>query len=217
LLAFIHGGYWRSLDAHDFYYLAPSFVAAGIAFASINYDLAPAVSVADIVGQCRAALAWLWRSAAELGVAPGRIYVAGHSAGGHLTAMLALTDWPAVDRHLPADLVKGGCAVSGIYDLDPIRRSFLNEDLRLDAASARQGSPIRLLGGKRPPPLILAVGSDETDEFLRQQADFAAAWRDHGFNFQVVELPGRNHFTAIDALGDTDHRLNAAVRAMVAG
>jgi len=217
LLVFIHGGYWQSLDKEDFSYLAAPYVAAGMAFASLNYDLAPAVSVEQIVAQVRTALAWLYRNAGDLGVDPDRLYVSGHSAGGHLTAMALATDWAAGGQAgLPADLVKGGCSISGVYDLEPVRLSYHQAVLNLNPEMARRLTPLGDLP-KRAGPMILAVGSEETDEFLRQQDNYAAAWRDAGLALQVVDLPGRNHFTAVDALGETDHALFAAVSALVLG
>ncbi len=217
LLAFVHGGYWQALDAHDFDYLAPAYVDYDIAYASLNYGLAPAVELDEIVAHCRAALAWLWRQADRLGLDRRRFTLAGHSAGGHLTAMLMLTDWPAFDPELPADLVKGGCAVIGVFDLEPVRHTYLNDVLGLDAAAVGRLSPIRLLDGRGDPgPLILAVGDAETEAFRRQQADFAAAWRGRGFDCKIVALPDRHHFSAVDALGEPGHPLAAAVRAMPA-
>lgn len=217
LLVFIHGGYWQSLDKGDFSYLAAPYVAAGVAFASLNYDLAPAVSVEEIVAQVRTALAWLYRNAGDLGIDPDRLYVSGHSAGGHLTAMALATDWAADGRAgLPADLVKGGCSISGVYDLEPLRLSYHQAVLNLTPEMARRLTPLGDLP-TRAGPMILAVGSEETEEFLRQQDKYAAAWRDAGLALQVVELPGRNHFTAVDALGETDHELFAAVSALVLG
>ncbi len=217
LLAFIHGGYWQSLDKSDFSYLAPPYLEQGIAFASLNYDLAPHVGVAEILRQIRCALAWLYRNAADYGVDPGRLYLAGHSAGGHLTAMALATDWqadPAVGPGLPGDLVKGGCSVSGVYDMEPIRLSYHQAVLDLDAETAARMTPLH-----HPPAravsLILAVGSEETEEFHRQQAEYLAAWRNAGLAATVVELPGRNHFTAIDALGERDHSLFAAASNLV--
>ena len=219
LLAFIHGGYWQSLDKADFSYLAAPYVAAGMAFASLNYDLAPAVSVEKIVAQIRRALVWLYRNAGDLGVDPERLYVSGHSAGGHLTAMAMATDWPAAadgQAGLPADLVKGGCSISGVYDLEPVRLSYHQSVLKLDPGMARRMTPLGDLP-RGAGPLVLAVGSEETEEFLRQQDDYAAAWRGAGLALQVVDLPGRNHFSAVDALGETDHPLFAAVSALLLG
>ena len=217
LLAFVHGGYWQALDARDFDYLAPAYADYGIAYASLNYGLAPSVELDRIVTHCRAALAWLWRQADRFGLDRDRFYLAGHSAGGHLAVMMMLTDWPAFDPELPADLVKGGCAVSGVFDLEPVRHTYLNDVLGLDTAAAGRLSPIRLLDDRADPgPLILAVGDAETEAFRRQQADFAAAWRGRGFGCQIVALPDRHHFSAVDALGEPGHPLAAAVRAMPA-
>ncbi len=217
LLAFVHGGYWQALDARDFDFLAPAYTDYDIAYASLNYGLAPSVELDEIIAHCRAALAWLWRQADRLGLDRDRFYLAGHSAGGHLSVMMMLTDWPAFDAELPADLVKGGCAVSGVFDLEPVRHTYLNDALGLDEDTARRLSPIRLLDGRADPgPLILAVGERETEAFRRQQADFAAAWRGRGFGCDIVALPDRHHFSAVDALGEPGHPLAAAVRAMLA-
>ncbi len=218
LLAFIHGGYWQSLDKSDFSYLAPPYLEKeGIAFASLNYDLAPQVGVEEILRQIRCALAWLYRNAADYSIDPDRLYLAGHSAGGHLTAMALATDWrgdAAVGPGLPGDLVKGGCSISGVYDMEPIRLSYHQAVLDLDAESAGRLTPLNHLPD-RAGPLILALGAEETEEFHRQQAAYLAAWQSAGMAATVVGLPGRNHFTAIDALGERDHRLFAAASNLV--
>jgi len=205
LLVFIHGGYWQGLDKGDFSYLAPPFVEAGIAFASVNYDLAPKVGVGDIVVQVLNAIAWLTEAAPAHGVDPERIFVAGHSAGGHLAAVA-----------MGAEPVKGGCSISGIYELEVMRLSYHQEVLKLDPETVRAMSPLRNLPD-RAGPLICAVGSEETEEFLRQQDEMVAAWRGQGLDARVVDLPGRNHFSAVDALGDTSHPLFAAVRDLALG
>ena len=219
LLAFIHGGYWQSLDKGDFSYLAPAFVEAGIAFASLNYDLAPKVGVGEIVGQIRTALAWLTRHGGEHGIDRERIFVAGHSAGGQLAVMALIGDWPAGSGEgaaPPANLVKGACSVSGVYELEPLRLSYHQEVLHLDAETVRTMSPLRCLPA-RAGPLLCAVGSEETAEFLLQQDELIAAWRERGLNARVVELPGRHHFSAVDALGDVGQPLFAAACALVRG
>jgi arylformamidase len=205
LLVFIHGGYWQGLDKGDFSYLAPPFVEAGIAFASVNYDLAPKVGVGDIVVQVLKAIAWLSGAAPAHGVDPERIFVAGHSAGGHLAAVA-----------MGAEPVKGGCSISGIYELEVMRLSYHQEVLKLDPETVRDMSPLRNLPA-RAGSLICAVGSEETEEFLLQQDEMVAAWRGQGLDARVVDLPGRNHFSAVDALGDPSHPLFAAVRDLALG
>ncbi|HEX9789453.1 MAG TPA: alpha/beta hydrolase [Kiloniellales bacterium] len=215
VLVFIHGGYWQSLDKGDFSYLAPPFLEAGIAFASVNYDLAPKIGIADIVAQIRRAILWLADTGANHGLDVDRLYVAGHSAGGHLAAMALLTEWAAIANGRPRP-VKGACAISGVYELEPLRRSYHQDILRIDPATEATMSPARLLP-KESGPLILAVGGEETAEFLLQQAELAAAWTDHGLPVRVVDLPGRNHFSAADALGMAGHPLFTAVKDMVDG
>lgn len=216
LLAFIHGGYWQGLDKSDFSYLAPAYVDAGIAFASLNYALAPMATVGAMVAQVRGALVWLHRNAADLGIDAGRIVVAGHSAGGHLAAMALSTDWRALDPELPRELLAGGCAISGVYDLEPIRLSYHNKVLGIAPEEVVPWSPLHCVP-QHAAPLLLAVGSEETDEFLRQQAEFAAAWKASGLRVAEVDMTGLHHFTAVDALGERGHDLFAAVQQLATG
>lgn len=201
LLLFIHGGYWYSLDKSDFSYVAEGMAPHGVAVAVNNYALAPGADMDEIVRQNRAAAAWLWRRAREFGADPDRIYATGHSAGGHLAAMLLATDWPAFGNGLPPDLVKGACAISGLFDLEPIRLSYLNETLGLDPAMAVRNSPLRC-AFPRPAPLFLVVGEDESDEYHRQSADMAAAWRTRGYPCRTLVPENLDHFAIVDSLID---------------
>lgn len=219
LLAFIHGGYWQALDKGDYSYMAPVFVDSGVAFASLNYGLAPDTKIGDMIRQTRGALAWLHRHAGDYGIDPARIVVAGHSAGGHLAAMAASTDWPAFAAGLPGDLLAGGCAISGVYDLEPVRLSYHNKVLHIAPEEAAPWSPLHNLPAHNPeagaPPLLLAVGSEETDEFLRQQAEYLSALQGRGLPVSEVDMTGLHHFTAVDALADPGHALHAAVQQML--
>jgi arylformamidase len=200
VLAFIHGGYWQALDKSDFSFPAPAWVERGVSFASINYPLAPEAGIPEILESCRAAVLWLWHNAYSLGADRARIFLAGHSAGGHLATLLLATDWTSFGA-LPADLVKGAASVSGVYDLEPIRLSYQNPVLKLDAGTARAMSPIHA----RPPqgrPLLLAVGGAETPEFLRQQDEFAAAWKAAGAAPAATVLEGLNHYAAVGCLAE---------------
>ncbi len=212
LLVFIHGGYWQALDHKPFGLLAQSFVDAGIAFASMSYSLCPDVDMPSLVEQVREGIAWLWGRANELGFDRQRMFIAGHSAGGHLVALLAATDF--TQRGLPADVIKGGLSVSGLYDLEPIRLSYLNAALKLDVEQARWLSPQHHLP-LRGTPLLLAVGGAELPEFLRQQRDYEAALKDAGVPCRSLEPAGLHHFSVIDALGDPRHALHQAVLRMI--
>ena len=205
LLVFIHGGYWRSLDKRDFSFLAPAFVASDVNLAVVNYGLAPATSMEEMVRQLLRSVAWLYQSASAIGVDRSRIVIAGHSAGAHLAAMMAAVDWRQWDVSLPANVVHGVVCISGLYDLEPLARApFLKDDIALDELSARKLSPVSYLP-RLPVPLLTAVGGDESAEFHRQNMLIRSSWP-HCFRCDVP-LPGRNHFSAVDALVEPDHLL----------
>ena len=199
LFVFIHGGYWRSRDKSEFAWIAPPFLQNGVAVALTNYGLAPATSVEDIVRQQLKALRWLYKNAERLRFSPDRIVVAGHSAGGHLVAMLMAALWPQFDSALPANLVKAGLAISGLYDLQPlVHARFVNDDLQLNSARARALSPI-LMPPATDAPLITAVGGLESSEFKRQSAELGRHWPSIT---RHIELPGANHLTVCDELAN---------------
>jgi arylformamidase len=210
--AFIHGGYWRALDKADFSFVATPFVAAGIAVANVNYDLCPDVSIATIVDECRRAVAWLVREGEAHG-APAPIVVGGHSAGGHLAASLLATDWSA--QGLAADPIAGAVSLSGVHDLAPLLLSSYNADLRLDAAEVARMSPVNLMPRTRA-PLLIAVGADETSEFLRQSRILWDRWpgnRPAGTNAPLM-VPQRNHFSVVGDYADADSELTRATLAL---
>ncbi|CAO3456354.1 MULTISPECIES: alpha/beta hydrolase [Azospirillum] len=212
IVVFIHGGYWQSLDKSDFSYIAKSYIEDGFNFAAVNYRLAPSVSMANIVSDVQNALLWLYRNAQTYRCDPGRIYVTGSSAGGHLTAMMMSTDWRSLSA--PSDLVKGGCALSGLYDLEPIRLCYLNEKVRLDQNSAREFSPILRVPAAAA-PLLISVGGGESSEFHRQQAVYVQAWREAGLTVQEIEQTDGHHFDMCDRLGDRREPLYQAVVGLI--
>ncbi|HSV20725.1 MAG TPA: alpha/beta hydrolase [Casimicrobiaceae bacterium] len=208
-LVFIHGGYWRSLDKADHAFVAPPFVAQGIAVANLNYELCPSVSIADIVAQAQRAIAFLQREGSRLGLPSAPLVVAGHSAGGHLAAMLLAT--PSDAFGTPAHPVRGGVSLSGVHDLEPLLLTSYNADLRLDAAQARAMSPVHLQP-QCDAPLLLAVGTGETSEFLRQTDLLWDAWpaaRPRGME-GPLRVPGRHHFDVVVDYADPASALTRA-------
>lgn len=211
VVVFIHGGYWRSLDKSDHSFLAPSFVKQGACVVMPNYALCPAVTIPDITLQMVRALAWVYRHIGVHGGDPERITVIGHSAGGHLAAMLLACQWPVVDNDLPDAVVKNALSISGLYDLEPLRLTpFLRESLRLTPADVRKASPARL---PAPTPmagrghLYTVAGALESSEFLRHNQMIQAAWGVESVPVCEV-LPGLNHFSVLEALVQPRHRLH---------
>lgn len=213
-LIYIHGGYWHVSDKSDTSYIAPGFVDAGLAFISINYTLMPDGDMDRIVEECRRAIAWIWAHSEEIGVDRDQLFVAGHSAGGHLTAMMLATDWRKVDAGLPARPFRGACALSGLYDLEPIRKSFLNDTLALTAESVERNSPL-FLDPTMDIPLILSVGERETDEFKRHQTELFAAWSGKGLSVEEIAAPDCHHYTIVGHFGDPGSELHRAMLDMI--
>jgi arylformamidase len=212
-MMFIHGGYWRSLDKRDFSFLAPAFVSGGISLAVVNYDLCPKVSIEEIVRQMLRASRWLWLHAEEYGMDQDRLYASGHSAGGHLAAMLMTALWPVFDSRLPKDLWKGGLAISGLYDLRPlVGVDWLNADLRLDDESAQRLSPAFFPPATRA-PVMTSVGGNESSEFLRQNSLLGERWR--GVFAGDIAMPGANHFSVVDGLAEEKGALYQGVRKLM--
>mgnify|MGYP001159942956 FL=1 len=213
VLVFIHGGYWHSRDKSLVHFLAPLYVAAEVNFVAIGYRLCPEVSVADIVADIAAGLRWLASAAVDFGGDPARIFVAGHSAGGHLAATMC------GPKGVP-ELLAGGCSISGLHDLVPIQHSYLNETLAMDPATARDLSPIQHLldAGPAPlnlPPQVFAVGDQEGPEYLRQRDDIVAALRAANQPVLTVELADRDHFTALSAAAEPAHPLAEAILRLI--
>lgn len=198
VLVFIHGGYWQSLDKAHFGFIAEPYVDNGVAVAVVNYRLAPEVTMDEIVDDVRASILKIHTFAPEYGLAPDAIYVSGHSAGGHLTAMMMATDWGAFGA--PGGLVKGGCAISGLYDLEPIRHCYLNDVLQLDEQSSLRNSPSRL-DAVPAAPLVLTVGGDESSEFHRQQEVLERKLVALKVPCETIPMKDGHHFHAVERLG----------------
>lgn len=204
-LVFLHGGYWRALDKDDFAFVAAPFVAAGIAVANVNYDLCPDVSIAAIVDECRRAVAWVARDGAAHGAAPDDVVVAGHSAGGHLAAMMLATDWAA--HGFARAPLRAAVTLSGVHDLAPLVHFSFNADFKLDDAEAARLSPVRH-PVRAAVPLLIACGADETSEFLRQSQLLWDAWPAvRRPEAGPLVVPGTDHFSVVAGYADPDSAL----------
>ncbi len=200
VFVFIHGGYWKALDASDSSFMAPMFVEAGAAVVAVNYELAPIASIEEIVRQCRAALAYVARQARDFHGDARRIHVCGSSAGGHLAGMIAAVKIP----------VQSASMLSGLFDLEPVRLSNCNEWAKLDVQSAARNSPIRHLPPS-PLPLVISYAPNEAAEFVIQSEAYMAACASRGYRAQFVTEPGTNHFDLPMRLMDRGSALSRAV------
>jgi arylformamidase len=206
---FIHGGWWRSLGPSQFSQMARGPNAHGVTVAVVGYDLCPNVSIGEIVEQMRRACIFLWQRYGR------RLFVYGHSAGGHLAGAMVATDWVSLYPKAPADLVPAGYAVSGLFDLSPLVGITPNQDFHLTPETARQLSPA--LWPLAPGRVFDAVvGGLESSEFLRQSKLIAQAWQSSG-KTRYEEIPGKNHFTVIDAFADPQSAMTARVVELAQG
>lgn len=205
VFVFVHGGYWRSLSSKDFSAVALGLQARGITTVVTNYALCPVVTIDEIVRQTRAALAWVLRHIGEHGGDPSRVAIGGHSAGGHLSAMALATRW-AEDYGLPADPFAGAVLVSGLYDLAPLRWSYLQPMIQLDDGAIRRQSPAFGVRACRTPALV-TWGSLESSEFARQSQVFHEAWQAAGNTSTLQPVAGAHHFSAIHGFERPDSPL----------
>lgn len=220
VVVFIHGGYWRSLDKSDHSFVAPPLLDMGACVVVVNYALCPGteavpVTIPDIAMQCARSLAWVWRHIGEHGGNPRNLTVVGHSAGGHLAAMMLGCRWPALGADLPPDLLRKALSISGLFDLEPVRRTpFVQGDLRLTPAQVRRASPA-LWSAPKNRLLYTVAGGDESPEFLRHNRLIRQAW---GRRVVAVceDLPGLNHFSVVTALTDPGHRLHQLASELMA-
>ena len=201
-LLFIHGGYWQTRAKEVFSLFAEGPMANGINVALIGYTLAPDATLEQIVAEIHAGIDYLAGCLPGLGGDANRIVASGWSAGGHLTAMA-----------IANPKIKGGVAISGIYDLEPIRHSYLNTKLGLDEAMSRRNSPLMQAGGPMK-PLSLVVGAAELPLLRKQTADFAGYRAGHGLPVSYEEIPNANHFTIMDEILSPSGRITALVRQM---
>lgn len=209
VLVYVHGGFWCLRTSKEFGFVARGPVSRGVATVVTNYDLCPRVTIDEILRQTRAAMAWVYKNAASFGGDAGRIHVAGHSAGGHLVAMLLATDWEG-EYGLPADIIKGATAVSGLYDLAPFPFTFLQPQVQLGWDQVLRNSPLLHLPDAAP-PLLVAYGEDETDEFKRQSDEYLDAWMANGLDGEHLILPGKNHYDVIDGFLDAESALCSTI------
>lgn len=213
VFVFVHGGYWRLLDAADSGFMAPAMAAAGIVTVALNYALLPGVTLAEAVRQCRAAIAWIHGHIADFGGDPGAIHVCGSSAGGHLCAMLAADDW-AADFGLPRDVIKSAAPISGLFDLSPLPHCHVDAWTKLTPDDVAALSPALHL--PRPDlPVTLAHAETDTDGFKGQSEDYADRLIAAGNPVGRVDVPGSNHFAIVFDLADPASRLFRAITAPI--
>lgn len=216
VLVYIHGGYWQRGDKAMYSFIAEPFMAAGVNVAVINYTLTPACRLGEIAPQVRRAIAWLWHNAGELGIDRNNIAVMGHSAGGHLTAMMMATDWPAFDTAMPADTVKAGMPISGIFELEPLVHTSINDGPQMDVAEARRESPLFMEPATDAPQLVIA-GGDETPEFKRQSDAYCERFRTATRRMERYDVPHSNHFRELERLAEADSAVFRKSLALITG
>jgi len=215
VVVFIHGGYWKILTSAEFSFVARGPVARGATVIVPSYALCPSVTIDEIVRQHRAVIAWVHKNAGDFGADPQRLVAVGHSAGAHGVAMILGTDWTH-DYGLPAEVVRGACAMSGLFDLRPLPYTFVQPALQLTWDQVLRNSPILDLP-RSAPPLLVTHGGRQTAEFVRQSVDFLAAWQGEGLPGEYWTQPGCNHFDELYPFADPDSEITNRVLALASG
>ena len=213
-LVFIHGGYWYKNNPTDFYLVAAAFHSYGITIVLLSYPLMPDYSMDQLVLSCRKAIAWLHKNLLQYNGDPRQIYIAGHSAGGHLAAMMLATNWPQFDPSMKAETIKGICAISGLYNLLPVQLCYVNDTLKMNKETAIRNSPVQL-SPHTSCPFILAVGGDETDEYKEQSRELFDEWTAKSADLQLVEATDTNHFSVLTSLSDHSSVLHKALYRLI--
>ncbi len=214
-ILYFHGGYWKGGAKEGRRFPAPAWNVRGVAWVPVEYRLAPAATVDDIVDDARRAVARFHARAADYGCDPAAIHVAGNSAGGHLAGMLAAEGWQA-GRGLPEDVIASAAPVSGLFDLSPLRRTFANDWLALDEAGARRNSPIHL-PPRRGMPVAVAWGGEEPAAFRGQSEAYAAVCTQAGAEVTAIECAGADHFSIMADWADPASPLFKALAWNIAG
>jgi arylformamidase len=195
---FIHGGFWQALSKDDSAFPAPPCLDQNIAFAALNYTLAPAANLTRIFAQIARAIVWLYREADRYSY-PRTVVLSGHSAGAQLAAMMLTVDWEA-EYDLPNDFIKGAMLISGVYDLEPISRCYVNDALRLTTSEIRELSPVNLRC-LNAHPVCIVYGDNETNAFKRQSQRLFETWADPSTQVEIQPIEERNHFDLVQDLG----------------
>ena len=212
VMVFIHGGAWRILTKEDSSAPAPTFIQNGCLYVALNFAGIPAVRLPDMADQCRRAVLWLHANVAKFGGDPSRIFISGHSSGGHLCGALLTTDWKALGG--PADILKGGVAMSGMYELYPVMLSARSSYVKISPAELAAISPLRHLDNLTCPAIVVN-GDRESPEFQRHAAEFSTVLAGMGMLKGRFVLAGKNHFEVPEALNDANTDLSKAVLAMM--
>ena len=212
LLVFIHGGYWQRGDKSVFSFIAEPFVERGVDVALIGYQLCPDADMNSMVEQIRKAIIWLWRNAPDLGISADRINLCGHSAGGHLTAMMLTTRWRKLGGDLPDDLVKTGIPMSGLYQLEPLRHTTISDALGMDASVAHSNSP-HFLKPATNAPVLLTIGGDESTQLHWQTDQFIQQWDHYQVPIARHVEADVDHFDLVNRLARSDSELFKKARA----
>jgi arylformamidase len=210
-LIFIHGGYWKSMVKESFHFVANGFQPYNITTVFIEYPLMPEASMDQLVQSCNKAIHWVQQNISLYNGNAAQLYVAGHSAGGHLAAMLMVDD--TANQPAKSNAIKAVCTLSGLFNLQPVRCSYLNNSLQLDEATALRNSPVNL----KPYlacPLLIAVGGEESNEFKEQSAQLYDSWKNQ-VPIQLIEMDALNHFSIVEALADSATNLHKAVCTMM--
>ncbi len=214
VMVFIHGGYWYKNTAADFYMIAKAFRNYHVTTVLVNYPLMPEYPMEQLVHSCSKAISWVYKNIAAYEGDPDQIYVSGHSAGGHLAAMMLTTNWSSFHLEMGNDTLKGVFAISGLYNLLPVQKCYVNDVLQMDEASAFRNSPVNLSAYSKC-PLFLAYGGVETAEYREQSKELFQRWNTDGNNRQLLEINGTDHFSILATMLDAQSVLHRKILQMM--